>query len=342
MGLRARRSFRVAKGVRVNVTKTGVGLSVGRRGMHYSAHSSGRRTASVGIPGTGLSYVSSKGGARPHSRQNHTSTSQVSAVRVINRPGLFAPRAEKELYKIIRNGMNIEALDRAAELYPSHRYTALALAALKRMESDCEPDVALRQIRKVMGNGYNPETDSFARRYVPFISASVGVGELVVARLPYSKGLLALGASGILLKQGRQEEALKLAAYLQGSVAGEILLVELYEDCDQPEKILALTDSIANEDDASMLLLTLRGKALAKIGHLDAALETFKEALRYRSRPDQLKELAWFNRAKTYIEAGKPGMARRDLERIMAQNSSYPGLDELMQKTSSNKKPDRI
>jgi hypothetical protein len=50
--------------MKLNFGKTGVGVSFGTRGLHYTVHSSGRRTASVGIPGTGISYVSSSGGGR--------------------------------------------------------------------------------------------------------------------------------------------------------------------------------------------------------------------------------------------------------------------------------------
>jgi len=64
MGLRFRKSIRICKGMKLNFGKTGVGVSFGTRGLHYTVHSSGRRTTSVGIPGTGISYVSSSGGGR--------------------------------------------------------------------------------------------------------------------------------------------------------------------------------------------------------------------------------------------------------------------------------------
>jgi hypothetical protein len=54
MGFRMRKSIKVAPGVRVNVSKRGVGASVGGKGGRYSVHSSGRRTVSAGsgvIPG---------------------------------------------------------------------------------------------------------------------------------------------------------------------------------------------------------------------------------------------------------------------------------------------------
>ena len=56
MTVRFRRTLKVAPGVRINVTKTGVGVRVGPRGLGLSAHSSGRVTLGAGIPGTGLYY----------------------------------------------------------------------------------------------------------------------------------------------------------------------------------------------------------------------------------------------------------------------------------------------
>jgi hypothetical protein len=56
--------MKIAPGVRLNFNKRSVGISAGVRGARYSVNSDGRRTRSVGIPGTGLSYRSQSGGRR--------------------------------------------------------------------------------------------------------------------------------------------------------------------------------------------------------------------------------------------------------------------------------------
>lgn len=56
MGFRFRKSIKICKGVRLNFNKNSVGLSIGGKGYCYTINSKGRRTAHVGIPGTGLSY----------------------------------------------------------------------------------------------------------------------------------------------------------------------------------------------------------------------------------------------------------------------------------------------
>jgi hypothetical protein len=66
MGFRFRRSFRLLPGIRLNLSKGGIGASLGVRGASMNV---GRRgtTTSVGLPGTGLSYTSRipfKGGER--------------------------------------------------------------------------------------------------------------------------------------------------------------------------------------------------------------------------------------------------------------------------------------
>jgi uncharacterized protein DUF4236 len=54
MGFRFRKSFKIAPGVRINLSKSGVSTSVGRRGATLNFSSKGTR-ATVGIPGSGLS-----------------------------------------------------------------------------------------------------------------------------------------------------------------------------------------------------------------------------------------------------------------------------------------------
>jgi len=55
MGFRFRRSIRLGKGLRINVSKSGTSLSVGHRGATVNFGPKGEKVT-VGLPGTGLSY----------------------------------------------------------------------------------------------------------------------------------------------------------------------------------------------------------------------------------------------------------------------------------------------
>lgn len=62
MGFRFRKSIKIAPGVKLNFNKKSTGVTFGGKGFHYTVNSNGKRTSSVGIPGTGLYYTSSSGG----------------------------------------------------------------------------------------------------------------------------------------------------------------------------------------------------------------------------------------------------------------------------------------
>ena len=69
MGVRYRKSIKIGKGMKLNFGKKGASMSFGTKGLHYTINTSGRRTSSVGIPGTGASFVSSSGGRKRSSRR---------------------------------------------------------------------------------------------------------------------------------------------------------------------------------------------------------------------------------------------------------------------------------
>ena len=104
----------------------------------------------------------------------------------------------------------------------------------------------------------------------------------------------------------------------------------MYGDLERWDDIVDLTEGVTNEDEPSTFLLTQRGIALRELGMHDASREAFKEALRLRSRPVELRHRALVERAGTYLAQGKAGMARKDLEKVYAENSKYPGLREAL------------
>lgn len=56
MGLRFQRRVKILPGLHLNLSKSGLGLSVGVRGAHLGITARGQHYASVGLPGTGVSW----------------------------------------------------------------------------------------------------------------------------------------------------------------------------------------------------------------------------------------------------------------------------------------------
>ena len=58
MGLRFRKRIKIAKGINLNISSKSIGISAGVKGARVSINSKGRKTTTLGIPGTGISHVS--------------------------------------------------------------------------------------------------------------------------------------------------------------------------------------------------------------------------------------------------------------------------------------------
>lgn len=71
MGLRFRKSIKLGKNFKLNLGTKSASISAGVKGAHYTVSTSGRRTATVGIPGTGLSYSKTFGGSKKKSDKDN-------------------------------------------------------------------------------------------------------------------------------------------------------------------------------------------------------------------------------------------------------------------------------
>lgn len=79
MGIRFRKSFKVAPGVKINLNKKSTSMTFGGKGVHYTINSNGKKTKSVGIPGTGISYSETSSSKKRVSRNSSTPFNSSSA-----------------------------------------------------------------------------------------------------------------------------------------------------------------------------------------------------------------------------------------------------------------------
>lgn len=81
MGFKMRKSFKAGP-VRVNLSKSGIGYSVGGKGFRYTKKAGGGHRTTVGIPGTGISYSKGTSGktaaksSRNNNQQIHSRTTK--------------------------------------------------------------------------------------------------------------------------------------------------------------------------------------------------------------------------------------------------------------------------
>ena len=101
MGVRFRKSIKVLPGVRLNISKSGISTSVGKRGATVNFSKRGTR-ATVGIPGTGISYSTMVGKKRSSSQNSSSKSIRASRNAVMKEYGLTNAemnRFEKQVKK---------------------------------------------------------------------------------------------------------------------------------------------------------------------------------------------------------------------------------------------------
>ncbi len=71
MGFRMRKSINLGGGARVNLSKSGVGFSVGTKGARLTKTANGSTRTTFSVPGTGLSYSTEHSGHKSVAHTNH-------------------------------------------------------------------------------------------------------------------------------------------------------------------------------------------------------------------------------------------------------------------------------
>lgn len=227
MGVRISKSFKVAPGVRVRVNTKSTSVSFGGKGMRHTVNSKGRRTTTVRVPGTGVS-VQQVSGTRRSAPRPHTSPPQqhVIAAQAAPKPGMFALKGEKRLYKILKaNGVGQAGLavrcEQVAEKFPDLRIAAATLAGLFALSE--APAVAIRALGFVIDSGVEIAHDPFLRRYAPVKAYAMDSGHGLQQFVPLSRELVIMLLATVHMVAGHLDQAEATATQLEDTpVAREL------------------------------------------------------------------------------------------------------------------------
>lgn len=351
MGFRMRKSFKVMPGVRMTVTTKGLSASVGSKRSRVTINSKGGVTQTVGIPGTGISYSKRSGGGsskgsssarqappassnrapravstNPPTRRDSYSQSASPAAP---KPGLLAPRWEKELYKAVTTGA-IGSLEGIASRFPEARQICITLDAFGGSGSSESGQL----FEELWTTGFRPESDRFLQTYMRRSTATVGIAPGISITMPISRDLIGLTLAEFLQARGDLPGAIGVVESLEPTFPAAVSLAELYNEAGRYVDVIDLTNGVTSEDDFSSFLLAQRGLAFMEQGFFEAAREAFRQSLARRSQAQAIKHHTLAHRAETYRREGKRAMARKDLERILADDPSFPGLSAALAEVS--------
>lgn len=352
MGFRFYKSVSVGRGVRMSVSKSGLGLSAGVPGFRYSVHSSGRTRKTTSIPGTGLSYQTygrTQGGRKrtaSHTRTTPTPTDQARATAIAAnslKAPLFAPRSEKSYVKGVKWTLRgqyqaaVKAFQECLADDPS-AISAYFLAAYSLIKLGDEKGAIPWLDKLVQSDQALPDPLMQKHRLdgtfiviiiplsiTPLVQVEIEMGTigaaLLLAELYQEHGRLDLGI-------GLLENLISLAAEVP---AIALSLGELYVQASMWDELSSMPISVKNTDDLSAEVLRYKARGLRERGMNEGALELLREALRSKKRHPEILKASRYERALTYEALGKRGMARKDFERMYADDPSYMDVGARLQ-----------
>jgi len=323
MPFRFFRRVRIAPGLTLNLSKSGVSVSAGPRGAKFTLGTRGNR-ATVGLPGTGLFYTV------------HDPLRKVqAAVPASRRPSLgffqrlTAPAHERafvDALAALADGREAQALtlmETAASEQPELADAAW-MAGMMRLKSEAL-DLAQRHFEQALAHG-DALGQAFARHGLsPRITLPV-TPEVTAVVAPGVHGTL-LALAEIAQLQGQPAQALAwLEPLLERSPDDPVAIASFAElaleagDNAHLRRVVELGADIANDTAVHTAVLLYRGMALERLGMDHAAESVFTTALRRtKDRPAALLNEIRHRRALAYERLGKHAQARREMERLSLQ-----------------------
>lgn len=338
MAFRFFRRVRVAPGVHLNLSKGGVSMSAGPRGLKATVGTSGRRFT-AGIPGTGLHYTKVVKPGRASSRAAGNGSRSPGHAEPI-RSGFWRNLGTSAEEKAFVEGVNAIARgdDQAAagHLAKARGLPDADFLAGMLLIGEHRWDEAALLFRSAHDAG--DELGRLFGKYGANIRARLAISDEISVHVGADRIGVLLCLVEVYQSLNRQtdaiaclEELLRLAG---GDVVVQLSLAEFLmetrpapQDCGR--KVVSVTQEIENVSELHAALLLYRGQALRDLGLPTAARDALTAGLRRRKdrRPEILNALR-YERALVYLELKQKQRARRELEILYAADPDYEDVAE--------------
>jgi len=255
---------------------------------------------------------------------------------VYPKAGVLAPKVEKVFVQGVTAYMqgryanalslfqHVEARDAAGQHVGEEYFAGMCLVGLERLSE------AVPYFEAVLASDYSIP-DPLMTKYGVGGAMEVGVTAAVSVTLPMSNLAVALILAEAYQRTDQRQRAIELLESLGAEVPGEhvfaLSLADLYFEADQWDDVVRVTDGVtANEDDATLNILAFRAYALNEQEMTEAALALTKECLRSKKRNPFLLRFARYVRGRTYEKAGKASMARKEFEKVYAEDARFADI----------------
>ena len=341
MSIRFRQSMKLLPGLRLNFSKETVGLSFGVPGARYTMNSKGRRTFSTGIPGTGLYNVETLSSGTRSSRGRRSAAAneqEAETWQAPPAPGLFARKPERELNKFLLDIYNSDHADDASSViekanalkaqFEDLKYPLDLISFLHGATDEKWQDEAAQWGASLWQDRELAFSNKYVRKYFKGIKPGVTISAGITTQLHYNVQTLGFIWSEILQSQKKYEEAIEVLMQIEPDQMVGISLADIEISVGDFDGAIETTEDIEVFDDATAMMMVLRGVAFREKTMNEAAIECFKRALKQKNMPEGLAHRALFERGVTYGLMGKKAMGIKDLEKILVDNPDYPEVEK--------------
>jgi tetratricopeptide (TPR) repeat protein len=342
MGFRFFRRMKIAPGVSLNFSKSGVSPSFGTRGARVTLGRQGvRRT--VGIPGTGMFYTevdSGKKGRR--GRRSRRSPEPPPPPQPQHKldlgffDRLLTPKAERAFVDGCRAYVEGNKRKAADELRgAAHLADGAFLAGFLAIDAERldEAERFLKQAaskHRTLGRHFD--------KYDLAVELALPITEFVVAHIrPCRRGVL-LGLAEVYQAQDQVRDALDCLKKVRNEAPDDVVVklsvAELISEAYPSDKRLAkqiveLAGEVENESSIHAALMLYKAQALRTLGLPTAARDVLTPACRKtKDRDEDLVRAIRYERACVYEELGRKAQARREFEKLYAEDPSFEDVAE--------------
>ena len=333
MGFRFSKSIRLGKFIRLNLSREGVGGSVGVGPFRIGVGPRGTRFT-ADLPGAGTSYVkqwsggaeAKSAGSRQGAKQNVAATPPTS--HEIPSPGFFAAEHEKDFVRALnaqREGQTEAALQHFLAAAADEPGAALSAALIlsRRGEGKARAIALLENVVQQDAQFPTP----LMQKYLGDARVAVRITPSVEASVPADALAATLLLVELYQEQGRLDEAIGLLEELE-ELAGEpaltLSLCELYAERGAWDGVVERAKDVQATDDVTLETRIYFGRAMLEKGLDEAAVVVFTDLLKKKKNrgPHLLREAAYW-RALAYQRLGKASQARREFQKIYAEDPDF-------------------
>jgi tetratricopeptide (TPR) repeat protein len=296
----------------------------------------------MGIPGTGLYDVTTLSSGRSSRRKV---AEEVTSPPVMGenepRPNLFSSKAERALHAFFRDiyGYDdsqdgaVEVVSGAKELmatFPKLKAPLELIIFLHGIRDDVTEDEADAMAMELWNRRAELFNDRFVRKYFQGLYPSVGITNGIFTSGKYDVQTLGFLVSEVLQGQKKYNEAIEVLTAMRPDQLVGISLADIEISAGDYDGAIETTEDIENIDDATAMMLVLRGIAFREKGLDDGAIECFKRAIAKKDRSEGVIHRALYERAMTYKKLGKKSIAKKDLEKILVDDPQASGVNEAL------------